>query len=303
MKKIVVIFSLFASCAFKAQDLTSKLQEPILPDSGDWAIGIDATRLIRNFSFDFATGSQAIYGKYFKRRDLAYRGAVRLGFTSRTAKNRVTDRLAALTNTTSAFPAPIATKENTWMRNSAVVALSGGIEKRRGKTRLQGLYGIEGNLFLSFSNDKFTYGNKLNPSNATPVNVTTGDAMSSTSLGNAANVDSVPQIQGVLGYARVTTRRSGLTLGIGARAFIGAEYFFAPKVSIGGEFGWGIGFANTGRSETVYESIGQSAVSSSGPTVKQTTIDGSPTSFFFLDNDNGAVFGGASASLRLMVHF
>jgi len=37
---------------------------------------------------------------------------------------------------------------------------------------------------------------------------------------------------------RVTDNKSGMNFLVGARGFIGVEYFFAPKISIGGEFGY-----------------------------------------------------------------
>ncbi|MBL7934111.1 MAG: hypothetical protein JNL60_19560, partial [Bacteroidia bacterium] len=83
-----------------------------------------------------------------------------------------------------------------------------------------------------------------------------------------------------------------------------AEYFVLPKLSLGGEFGWGLGVSFAGRSETVYESIGQSTVQgATQPAVKQTTIDGSTTTHVGLDTDNSNMFGGVSASLRLNLYF
>jgi hypothetical protein len=42
--------------------------------------------------------------------------------------------------------------------------------------------------------------------------------------------------------ARALKRKTNGRIGVGVRAFIGVEYFVAPKVSIGGEFGWGVGY-------------------------------------------------------------
>jgi hypothetical protein len=44
--------------------------------------------------------------------------------------------------------------------------------------------------------------------------------------------------------------------GFGLRGFIGAEYFFMPKMSIGGEFGWGLAYVKNGATTTEYEAEG-----------------------------------------------
>lgn len=304
MKNLFLFLSIFLSCASFAQDLTSKNGEPILPQAKDWSIGLDATRLIKNASFDFVSTSQAITGKYFKDANTAYRIGIRVGINSWTTKAMVTDRAAA-SSTIIAYPAAVAMKENNWRRSSTSVGLSFGIEKRRGATRLQGIYGMEGGVYLSSTSDKFTYGNKLNISSSPQLVVSpSADAMSSPIFGNANNIDTIPKIQGVQGAARVTERKNGVALTIGARVFIGAEYFVLPKMSIGGEFGWGAAFSTSGRSETKLESIGQSNIQgSTGASVKSTTIDGGVTNRVGIDTDNSNLLGGLSASLRLNLYF
>ncbi len=291
------------SITLVAQDLTSKMGEPILPKEKDWSIGIDATRLIKDANFGFLNTSQAITGKYFKTATTAYRAAVRLGLNSWNSKSMVVDRVAA-TSSVVAYPAAVTMKENSWKRTSTAVGLSFGIEKRRGLTRLQGIYGVEGGVYISSIKDKFSYGNKLDASAIPQVVVDSSDAMSSVFFGSANNVVAGAPIQGVIGNARITERKNGMSLSLGARLFIGAEFFVLPKLSLGGEFGWGLGVSFTGRSETTYESIGQSNVQgSTQPAAKQTTVDGATNTHFGLDTDNSNMFGGVSASLRLNLYF
>jgi hypothetical protein len=191
-------------------------------------------------------------------------------------------------------------KDNIWKRTTMVFGLSGGVEKRRGTGRLQGVYGLEAGFFISSSRDRFTYANALNASPLTPVEVDPKtDAMFSSALGYANNIDTVPRIQEVKGAARVVDRKNGLAFSIGARAFVGAEFFFLPKMSVGGEFGWGLGFTTTGRSETTYEA--QGTLSSDG--VRQATIDGGVENVFSFDTDNNNQVGGLSASLKLNLYF
>jgi hypothetical protein len=304
MKKILLILSVIIAATGFSQDLTSKDGEPILPQAKNWSIGLDATRLIKNASFDFVSTSQAITGKYFKDATTAYRFGVRLGFNNWTTKSMVDDRVAA-TSTVIAYPAATAMKENVWKKGSTAVGLSFGIEKRRGTSRLQGIYGIEFGLYISSTTDKFTYGNALSASTASQVVVDNkNDAMTSPYFGSANNIDTVPQIQGVQGSARIVERKNGTTFSIGARAFIGAEYFVLPKISIGGEFGWGLGFSAMGRSETKLESIGQSNIQgSTNASVRNTTIDGGLSNHIGLDTDNANMLGGLSASLKLNLYF
>ncbi len=287
-----------------AQDLTSKMGEPILPQAKDWCIGVDATKLIKKASFDFTSNAQTITGKYMVTAKKAYRIGLRIGVNSWSTSNIVRDR-AQSTSSVVAYPAIFPTKENIWSHGTTSFGLSFGVEKRRGNTRLQGFYGYEGNIFLTTSGDVFTYGNKLNDSPLNKIDVDTkSDAMTSAILGNANNIDTLSQsrIQGIIGSARVLERNNGAAFSIGARAFIGAEYFVLPKLSIGGEFGWGFGFTLNGRSRTLVESKGIST-NTSTESVKQTTIDGANSTTFRLDNDNGNIISGASASLKLNLYF
>jgi hypothetical protein len=297
---------LLAANNLMAQDLTSKNGEVILPQAKDWCIGVDATKLIKNAKFDFAGGLQTITGKYFLDAKTAYRMGLRIGVNNVTTKNRTTDRVAS-TSSVIAYPSAKPTKENTWRRTSTVIGLSFGIEKRRGSTRLQGVYGIEGGLYVTSTKDKFTYGNKLNPvSTSAKVEVDSiGDALTSPVLGKAGNIVINPPIQGVNGSARATEVKSGRRISIGARAFIGAEYFVLPKLSVGGEFGWSMGYTLAGRSKTTLESVGQANIPNvtSSVEVRTTTIDGSSSSQFWLDNDQSNLIGGASASLKLNLYF
>ena len=299
MKKILLILFAVSFYNSGAQLIYSRDGQPVLPERGDWSIGVDATRLARLKGFNFLSGSNAIILKYMKDSVTAYRAGVRIGVNNYVSRQMVTDRLANA-NPVQTYPAAFPMKENVWKRTSTIVGLSAGLEKRRGKTRLQGIYGFEGAIYFSGSTDKFTYANALNPSPLNPVTVDArDDAMYSQQLGNANNVDTVPRIQAVKGFARVTERKNGLAFSIGVRGFIGAEYFFLPKMSVGGEFGWGLGFTTTGRSETTYESEGQSSTQG----IKQTTFDGNTESVFSFDTDNNNAVGGMSASLRLNLYF
>jgi len=70
---------------------------------------------------------------------------------------------------------------------------------------------------------------------------------------------------------------------------VSVEYFVLPKISIGGEFGWGLGFVSQGAG-----SLTQVTEDANGNVVT-TTTDGPTGSDFSLDTDNA---GGA-----LMINF
>jgi hypothetical protein len=312
MKKTTAIFMLtFGSAAMLAQDLTSKKGEAMLPEAEDWGIAIDANPFLNyagNFfgktasnnapSWNFFTANQTITGKYFIDAQTAFRGTLRIGFSGNTTRKVVSDiaAAAAASGTAATFPNPLPTTENTWKASGSTIGLAGGIEKRKGKTRLQGFYGGEVGLLLSSSKDKFTYGNALNV--ATGVNVTPADAFA-----GAGNTGAYPVQSATPSNGRVLERKNGTMFSIGLRGFIGAEYFILPKMSLGGEFGWGLGLTTMGASSTQWEGIGQSGAAGATATADRTTIDGSKGSGFALDTDNRNSVWGPTGSLRLALHF
>jgi hypothetical protein len=309
MKKsiLLITFSL-ASALLCAQDLTSKKGEPILPEKGDWALGIDATpflNYIGNFfgnpnnapTFNWLTTNNSIVGKYFLDDKTALRLGLRIGFSSNTSRYATSDRAASLTPGT--YPAAQAQKENTWKTSSSGFGLSAGIERRKGKTRLQGIYGAETGFFVSTFKDKFTYGNSLvAPGNG--ITAITVDAVGD-SIPNSGNINKTPPVQGTDGNgARITTRKTGTQFSFGIRGFVGVEYFILPKMSLGGEFGWGIGFTTIGKSSTIYETSGSTTLGSS---IATTEIAGQKGGSFKIDTDNKNSMWGPSGAIRLNFYF
>jgi len=299
-KSIAVVAMAFGVTSAFAQDLTSKKGEPFLPEAGDYAISIDANPFLNYLgtffgknnsagapTFDFLNNNFIITGKKFKDATNAYRASVRLGFDNTSTKTETADRSVATAATYPDVPTMVTNKHS---KSNTNIGISVGIEKRRGKTRLQGLYGAEAGIFYGSTKDKYTYGNELNPTGTPAVTVdNTADAMN-----GSANITTDTYGND----ARVTVRKGGASFGIGVRGFVGAEYFVAPKISIGGEFGWGIGFGITGKSKTTTESIGGTTSA-----VGEQTVEGSKSSSFGLDTDNNSTFFGPSANLRLNLHF
>lgn len=315
MKKSIALVALaFGVTGAFAQDLTSKKGEPFLPEAGDYGVSVDATPFLNyagNFfgksanntapTWNFLNGNNTIVGKYFKDANTAYRLGLRLGFGSTTTKMMVDNR--GDDPTAGSYPEQSTVVENKMKRGNTNIGITVGMEKRRGKTRLQGIYGADLGVWVGSSRDRFTYGNALvvNSTSASAPNVavTNDDAFA-----GAGNVVGNPGIAGMDPgtSARITDRRNGLTFSVGVRAFIGAEYFVAPKVSIGGEFGWGLGFSMTGASRTTYESTG-TADGATQNSIGTTEIKGGKSSSFGLDTDNKNGVFGPSAALRLNFHF
>jgi hypothetical protein len=210
---------------------------------------------------------------------MAYRGALRIGFGSIKGSNMIgKDGAAAPT-----YPTLPVEVEDSYKKGGSSIGLSGGLEMRKGSGRLVGFYGGELGLTFSSSKETYTYGNAL----------TTSGVISDI---NTSNFGSNLTDDTYLNDARITEKKSGMTAVIGLRGFIGAEYFVLPKLSIGGEFGWGLGLVSNGASSTSMESTNGTAIGTQ-------TIEGTKSSSFAFDTDNKNTVVGASGAIRLTLHF
>lgn len=308
-KTILTLAVVLGTTATFAQDLTSRKGEYYLPEEGDWAIGIDAVPMLNyvgnffgktndnNYAGTIWTPSNpamVFQGKYFVSSDMAFRGGLRLGFGSNTVREQTANR-------SDSEPWPtFAPLENSVKSSYSNIGLSFGIEKRKGTTRLQGFYGAEIGFMVSSQKRTFEYGNALTAASANvPVVVTGADQL--TGYNNIqADVDGI----GTAIDWRELSNKSGLNFSLGLRAFIGAEYFIIPKLSIGGEFGWGLAFNVSGKSSVESETVGALASQTPGnATVQTRTIEGTKESSFGFDNSNfNPLFGGV-ARLNLTFHF
>ena len=90
MRKLLLTAAFASAVAFgNAQTMTSKEGTPILPESGDWSISIDAAplgTLFRNSGSSAFTNqylqNMTIIGKMMTSATSAFRGKVRIGFGS-----------------------------------------------------------------------------------------------------------------------------------------------------------------------------------------------------------------------------
>jgi hypothetical protein len=298
MKKLMITVGLGVCTLFaNSQALTNKKGQAMLPASGDWGISAQANPFI-DFASTIALGmfgaegtaaapsfsnyyeNQTFIGKRFKSDNQAERVIFNIGLSRDGQTASIQKDSAYVTGALLSYEKEKV--EDKWASKSLRVGLGYGLEWRRGSNRLQGYYGADAMLWVSSSSNKYTYGNDAN------------ESFSSTDFnGN------------VTGESRTLSSKSGMTFGLGVRGFVGVEYFFLPKMSLGAEYGYGLGLARTGQSSSEVETW-----NSSNSTVSKEEIEsGSKSSSISLDFDNvggnpmSNVFGAGSATLRLAMYF
>ncbi len=257
------------SNAFSQDSILSKKGEPYLPQKGDWAISIDASPFLK-YAGNFIGGNGLNVAPTF---NLLSTNQVILGkyfIEENTAlRGGILIGINSQSTTNTQVPkipytSPLSYVEDVTSNNSSNMGLTAGIEFRKGKTRLQGYYGAEAGFALGSSSTTKTYGNAISAAN--PTN-------------------------------QLSKVKSGSTLSIGLRGFVGAEYFILPKISLGGEFGWGLAMASTGEGEMTTQGW-------SGSEVKTTTTKtGSKSSSFSIESENLNSIFGPAGTIRLTVHF
>lgn len=282
MKNIffLLVFTFLAFGA-QAQDapLTGKKGQPILPESGDIGLGFNAIPFFNWFGNAFNNnsnntyaddnrflnmfGNSVIMGRYMLSENTAAR--LHFGFDYIGTVNRRYVQNDATNN-----PEDVVMDTRTYGDGNFNLGL--GYEMRRGKGRIQGYYGADLVLGLNVSDATvYTYGNGFSATNNVPTSFDWGPNIGS---GLAAN-------------ERLLSEDSRTTFSAMVRPFIGVEYFVAPKMSIGAEFGWGISYATTFESAETIESF---ETSTNRVLIDVNKIPAANTFSFGTDNFNGAIF-------------
>jgi outer membrane protein W len=266
MKKITLLALLtFAIVSLKAQDdsfnqIYNKKNQPILPEKGDWVIGVDAAPFLEyignmalvsgstNDAPEFAFTAQRpgqLFGKYYVQENKAFRIGLRIGYTASSTKD-------------GNFSDP--NEIDVFKQNALNIGISFGVEKHRPiRKRLLGFWGYEAGF------------------NKTPY-VGTGYMGTSIVTGKVTFDDAVDSENNY-------TDEGGNTYEVFARLLVGVEYFIAPKISLAGEFGLGLGYQNTG--ERSYDS--------SAPFAEKIIYDAGYSEF--------SVSNTASGAIVLLFHF
>ena len=252
----------------------------ILPEKGDIGFAVDASPFL-NFAVNAVkinsgstysgglhmqhpidAGGNTFCIKYFTGDKTALRARFRIAYSGETTKYEVQDDVAILTNPDAD---PLIDKVTTSYVNFDVGL---GMEKRRGSSRLQGIYGAEGLLYYSrgdVGSPNYTakYANEITTTNTNPSD---------------AGVLPTPPTTG----GRYLKIKQNPDIGIGGRAFVGAEYFFTPKIAVGGELGVSLFIAKEGKSVAKWEYW--NGTTSALVEDEQKSKDGATTTFN-LDNE------------------
>ena len=153
-----------------------------------------------------------------------------------------------------------------------------GIEKRKSTSRLQGFIGSEIFLLINSVKNKNKFGLIYNVTNETAGNIIGGDS-------------------------RILKDKL-IRYGVGARAFVGIEYFVVPRISIGTELGWSFAVLFQPRRTTTteyWDDIDLDLINGRRVTKERGT---SNSGSFEIAVDNGsATFTGGSAALNVNFYF
>ncbi|MEX0719356.1 MAG: hypothetical protein WD059_01730 [Balneolaceae bacterium] len=243
MRKLLLLVS-FSVC-FNAQYVLAQTEEPeseppptIQPEKGDIGLGFDAVPFLEylgnifngtqnnSVGAAFPGNSQQIFVKFHLSDDAAIRSRFRTDYDRVTNRNRV-----ILDN--QPIPDPSVEVTDEWITSPTDIRIGGGLEFRKGSEKIVGVFGGEASFIYSQQVISYEYGNPITEQNQSPT--------STFSQINAGR------------FERLTEQRQNKQLGAGFNAFIGVEYFFAPKISLGAEFTLGVDFMKAYRSQNTYE--------------------------------------------------
>ena len=258
MKKLITSASLLLlSFATFGQGLSSKKGHAILPEAKDWSISFDAVPFL-DYAFDktrifnnTAPSSAAKALNFQTPMTIVGKYMIDENTAYRAKARFGINRTSKDTLVNKVGSTTGETVTDNIKESGFALSLSAGIQHYRGKGRLRGFYGAEGMLGISKNGSKsYEYGNPI-----------------------AANNPGV----------RTLKDTKGMSFSIGIRGFIGAEYFFAPKMSVGAEFGYGISLTTTGQGTKEQEEWDNGVIT-------RTTKTGGGSSFNLdVDNANSAI--------------
>jgi hypothetical protein len=250
----------------------------ILPEAGNFAIGVDATPILRYILNLNSTGNapyfsgvdNSIYGKYYLEDNRAIRVKLSLAVGTDSRKGVVRDD-----DKWSTDPLSTATVVDVMKESVTALGLDFGYEFRLGEGRVQGFFGFEAGVGYSGSKVKYEYANKMTSDNPSP---STWDFYNNQEY-NRSN--------------RPVESKMGNAIIVNAGGFVGIEYFFAPKISIGGELLLRFNYSTSKPDSYTLESY-------NGSEVETTTTDGQ-----FSQNPAGriGVQTVSTGALFLMFHF
>lgn len=276
MKKNILFAAAFFAGSFAfAQGSTTSMKNKkgleYLPQAGDWAIQFDAVPLIdfglNALKLNTNTGATAqhlghvsgfnnvIVGKMFTSSTEAWRVKVGINYTSNSSES------VLATYGTNGDENYIQTQKDVVTN----IVLGFGKEWRRGHNRLQGFYGGEALLVLGSPATTTSFDYNLDLQKAITEGVEAGGATRNLGISKSGS------------------------FGIGARGFVGVDYFVLPKIAIGAEFGWGIGFSTSNASNSTETDNAGTTETTESQVLKTSGLN------IGIDDGASAAFGGSAA--------
>jgi len=225
-KKVLFAAALVAASTVSAQtgEITSNRGENWLSQDGDWGLTFDATPIL-NYAGNLFNNTADNGGVAFTWANPLFAIQGKKLVDANTAyrgklrigfgSNKETELVPILPGTT-----PVTFVEDVTKVSGTNIVLGGGLEKRVGSTRVVGIYGAEAFVSIGSNKTTFDYGNALGVNN--PI-------------------------------SRTTEQKQGGSFGLGVGVFGGVEWFAAPKLSLSGEYSWGLSLNSIGEGTTTTE--------------------------------------------------
>jgi hypothetical protein len=229
MKKLLIFIMLFSCGIINAQEQQETAAPKAnssdrLPVAGDISFGIDVLPYLNYLGNMFNNtagntlnlGNNNIYLRYFLSDNLAIRAILNIGESQSKVRTYVQDDAAVFVDPLSQDK--VIDVQKTHNQNYGIDL---GIMKFRGYDKLRGFYGAQINFGFNRNVVNYEYGNEMTPANPSPTSIW-GNVLERTLMND----------NGVVRFA-------------GLGAFIGAEYYFLPKICIGAEgslsytYSWG----------------------------------------------------------------
>lgn len=221
MKFKIIISLLLLSSLANSQEindtiLRSKKGIPILPAKNDWAIGADVLpflQLIGNIFYNVPDNeTNVIYQTIYSRFMISDNTAIRANFS---ISNSQTYERVYIQDDAAVFMDPLSRDQTEDSKKTSLSSygIDLGIMKFRGYGRLKGFYGLHAGYSLYREGYFYSYGNPITSINNTP----------SSGFGYTAE------------GARMLEKDLGIVNAISGGLIAGIEYYFLPKICIGGE--------------------------------------------------------------------
>lgn len=197
--------------------LVNKKGFKILPEEGDFAIGVNAVPYFEYLGNFFGkTGKNTlsindfdIFGRYYIDNESAIRFNIYINNKNKYENRYVQDDVAVLSN-----PASNAQVKDTRNTKDNAYGLMAGYQRFRGYGRLRGFYGGQLGYVRSRKRIIYNYGNSISQTNQNPT---------------------ISDLSAWTGNARPLSNKQVATNNVVLGAFAGVEYYFAPKICIGAE--------------------------------------------------------------------